>query len=370
MMSIKRCIVHIPNSIDSRALSGSQIRPLRMIQAFRDCGYMVDVVMGNSHERKNQIKKIKKNIKNGIKYDFLYSESSTMPTLLTDKDHIPRHPFLDFGFWKFCKKNNIRIGLFYRDVQWKFPFYKESVSLVKRMIALPMYRYDLYKYKTLLDVFYLPTKQMKKYLKECPELLGRSKWLMPGCNEQENLSSYDEDERKIINIFYVGGIVAIYDIQKFLEAVSGIDKVNVIICCRKPEWEKVKKKYQKYLQKNIKIVHASGKELDKYYEWADICSVLGGDGDYFSMAMPVKVFEYLGKNKPMLGIKGSASGDFIENEKIGWTTEYSVEDIQKCINFIVEHPNELKEKRENEKMCFEKNTWKARAQQVINDLRN
>lgn len=370
-MNTKRCIVHIPNNIDSRALSGSQIRPIRMIQAFKDCDYIVDVVMGTGLERKKQIKMIKKNIENGIKYDFLYSESSTMPTLLTEKDHFPRYPFLDFNFLKFCKRNKIKIGLFYRDVQWKFSFYKKSVSLVKRMITIPMYRYDLYKYKNLLDVFYLPTKQMKKYLKEYPDLLLKSQTLMPGCDEQkENLEIDTKYEKEKINIFYVGGITGIYDIQNFLEAVSNIESVNVIICCRKPEWEKVEKEYQRYLQKNIKIVHVSGKDLDQYYEWADICSVLGGDGEYFSMAMPVKVFEYLAKNKPMLGIKGSVSGELIERENVGWISEYSVESIQKCISYIVAHPSEIIEKKENEKIYYKKSTWKARAQQVIKDLNN
>lgn len=54
-------------------------------------------------KEKKKIKKIKSNIKEGIKYDFLYSESSTEPTLLTEKNHIPLYPFLDFGFLKYCK---------------------------------------------------------------------------------------------------------------------------------------------------------------------------------------------------------------------------------------------------------------------------
>ncbi len=36
-------------------------------------------------KEEKKIKKIKSNIKEGIKYDFLYSESSTEPTLLTEK---------------------------------------------------------------------------------------------------------------------------------------------------------------------------------------------------------------------------------------------------------------------------------------------
>ena len=96
----KRMIFHVPNYIDLEAKSGSNIRPIKMINAFKEIGYDVDVVMGYASERKSKIKEIKNNIKNGVKYDFLYSESSTMPTLLTEKNHLPTHPFLDFSFFK------------------------------------------------------------------------------------------------------------------------------------------------------------------------------------------------------------------------------------------------------------------------------
>ncbi len=113
MENKKRCIFHIPNKLDEKSLSGSQVRPRMMIQAFKDIGYDVDVVMGYGKERKKSINIIKNNIKSGIKYDFLYSESSTMPTLLTEKNHLPLYPNLDFGFFKFCKNHGIKIGLFY-----------------------------------------------------------------------------------------------------------------------------------------------------------------------------------------------------------------------------------------------------------------
>lgn len=149
----KRCIVHIPNHIEKSGKSGSNIRPIKMKQAFEENGYLVEYISGYGTERKVQINKIKRNIRNGIKYDFLYSESSTMPTLLTEKNHLPRYPFLDFSFFKFCKKNGIKIGLFYRDIQWKFSVYRDNVSWYKKCFSIPMYRYDLRQYKKLLNVF-------------------------------------------------------------------------------------------------------------------------------------------------------------------------------------------------------------------------
>lgn len=164
MSKIKRCIFHIPNHIEFEGKSGSNIRPIKMLEAFKNIGYEVDYVMGYGKERKESIKKIKNNIRNGIKYEFLYSESSTMPTLLTEKKHLPTYPFLDFGFFRFCKKNKIKIGLFYRDIHWKFDIYRKAVPFFKRCVSIPFYRYDLKMYKKTLDILYLPTERVKKYI--------------------------------------------------------------------------------------------------------------------------------------------------------------------------------------------------------------
>ena len=83
---IGRCIYHYPHPIDSQPV-GSGVRPLRMLNALKDIGYYVDEITGYGKERKEKIKKVIDRIKSGVKYDFLYSESLTDPTLLAEKNH-------------------------------------------------------------------------------------------------------------------------------------------------------------------------------------------------------------------------------------------------------------------------------------------
>lgn len=366
----KRCIFHVPNYITPTARSGSSVRPVKMLHAFNNSGYDVDCVWGYGKERKQKIKEIKKNIKSGVKYDFVYSESSTMPTLLTERNHIPRYPFLDFSFLFFCKKHGIKIGLFYRDIQWKFPFYKESVSVIKRMLSIPLYHYDLFMYKKLLDVFYITTDRIWKYLPGGSELKKRREILIPGCDEKpvEMNVSEEKIKNKKLNIFYVGGITGIYDMTVFLDVISKREDINAIICCREEEWTKTKEQYEQYLTGNIKIVHASGSELEPYYEWADICSAYAGDGEYFSLATPIKIFEYAAKGKPILGVKNSESGDLIERENIGWCAKYSANALSTCLQYIVEHPYEIKQKKDKICKFALENTWIIRAKKVAQDL--
>ena len=101
---MKRCIFHYPGKVDSNPKVGSAVRPKMMLEAFKQIGYEVDEVTGSGKERKEKIKKIKKNIKNGTRYDFVYSESRNIPTLLSDDSHIPTHPLQDFSFLRYCKK--------------------------------------------------------------------------------------------------------------------------------------------------------------------------------------------------------------------------------------------------------------------------
>ena len=371
MKTVGKCIVHIPNYIDPDGKSGSSKRPVKMIQAFRNCGYEVDCVVGYGVERKKKIEEIKKQILEGQKYDFLYSESSTMPTLLTEKDHIPRYPFLDFGFLKLCHRHGIKIGLFYRDIQWKFSIYTDNVSWYKKIISIPLYCYDLIEYKKYVDILYLPTSKMAEYL-NCDKLANKARVLMPGAEFGTGLDEVEKNldfKKRPISILYVGGVDRIYDLKEFFCTVQKMEQeVYAVVCCRQEEWEEAQKKYAPYLGKNVKIIHESGKRLLPYYQKADLCCAFAGKGEYMSMAMPVKIFEYLGNLIPILATSGTVSGDFVKKEDIGWSIEYNEQALEQCLRKIISNPEILRQKRENQKKILKFHTWEARARQVIQDL--
>lgn len=372
----KKCIFHMPNYIDLKSKSGSSVHPLNMIAGFKENGYIVECITGYGEQRKKQIRIIEQNIKNGDKYDFLFSESSSMPTLLTEKNHIPKYLNLDFGFWKFCKMHQIPIGLFYADVQWKFDFYKSSVPWYKRAVSVPMYRYDLHKYKELVDIFYLPSKAMKVYIKEQKYLLQKARILMPGCNsndiflDRKKKFYYDKVFISNLNIFYVGGVSRIYDLSVFLKAIRPLTNVYLTICCRTNEWDEIESKYRAYMTKNINIVHESGEALEKYYEEADLCCGIAGQGSYMSMAMPVKIFEYLGHAIPILSTQDTEAGNYVKENDVGWSISYDECSIRECLKEILENPQILVKKHEQMCKAIPENTWKMRAEQVTNELLN
>lgn len=363
-MKTKKCIFHIPYKINLSVQSGTNIRPIKMIKAFKENGYEVEIISGYSNERKILIKNIKQKIAKGTKYDFLYSESSTMPTLLTDKNHIPIHPILDFSFLKYCSNNNIRIGLFYRDIHWKFDDYKNNVSFFKRFVSKFFYKYDLKKYNKLVDILYLPSKNMYKYLNL--KFNGQIHELPPGAEEADFKKCTSNEN---FTIFYVGGLSDnLYNLELIFKSVYKNDKVNMIICCREKEWEDNKDKYNKYLNNRIKIIHESGNEIYKYIESSDLMCLYVKPTEYWKFAMPVKLFTYIGAKKPILAVKNTLAGEFVEKNNIGWCIEYGEKEIDEFLNYIFKNTNQFDLKKSKLEHVLIENTWKSRARKVINDL--
>lgn len=362
----KRCIFHIPNSLDENRASASQIRPKKMKEAFEHIGYKVDVVWGDADQRKNAIKRIKRNIKKGIKYDFMYSESSTMPTILTEKHHLPIHPFMDFSFFKFVKKNDIKIGLFYRDIYWKFPIYKQEVKGIKYYGAVFAYRYDLFMYNRLLNKLYLPTEYGKNYL--ISEVKDKLFDCLPPACENYNLEKYNLEKNKKVHLLYIGGIGEQYKIHKLLEAVREFENILLTVCCRKNEWDSVSKEYEFLMKENIKVVHKKGIELEELYSKADICLNFFEVDDYRKIAMPYKTFEYLGHGKPIISSKETAVGEFIEKNGIGWSINYERKSLCDLLKYIQKNPDELEKKKMICRQKIKENTWKERAKKVVLDL--
>ena len=72
---------------------------------------------------------------------------------------------------------------------------------------------------------------------------------------------------------------------------------------------------------------------------------------------------------PIIATKDTAAGKFIEKENLGWSIEYNQEALKQCLHNILQNPALLQEKRESEISAYEANTWKARAKQVILDLK-
>ncbi len=340
-----------------------------MLAGFKEVGYQVDTVWGHAADRKRSIETVQRNVEAGVQYDFLYSESSTMPTILTESNHLPTHPLLDFGLFRFCKRTGVPIGLFYRDVHWQFEQYRQRVGWYKRILTFPLYYLDLWAYRQWVDVLFLVHMKMLKYVRLWPHRKPVHE-LPPGGNivELDRVQS-----RGQLRLFYVGGAIPpLYDVSNLLEGVhqavqGGLD-VHLTICCPADQWQARPKQYDMWTGDWLTVVHVSGESLQALYQEHHIAMVYLVPPPYFDFAMPVKVPEAIGFGRPLIAVEPTAAADFVRREKCGWTVSSDPKALSVLLRELQADPAQVEEKTQIIEHVRHEHTWAKRAEQVANTL--
>jgi len=358
-MMNRNCIFHIPWKLDDNLNVASDIRPMKICNALKAIGYNVEIIWGSAKERRKHIKRIRLLIKNGVKFDFMYSESSTLPTLLTEPHHLPTSPFLDFSFFRFCKKYKIPIGLFYRDIYWNV---KEvnRFGRFKQLYSKFFHLYDILKYNSSIDVLFLPHEKMRQYISLLKNAV-RHTHLYPGADNVLVETVFNK------NILYVGGVnPQLYDVSVMIEAFKDTD-ASLILCCREREWKVHKNYYEHLLSENVQIRHLNTNEIKNIYHTISYTIMFFPPKEYRKLATPFKLFEYIGNEKPIISSNNSAASDYIKTNDIGFVLECKTLTLR---NFLLDLPtkNIYQKKIINIKKTKQENLWEKRAEKIAQEL--
>lgn len=362
----KRMIYHHPLPLTENATSASGIRPMQMKHAFEKLGYEVWDVTGFTKERSRKAAAVHRALRNGSRFDFCYSESSTMPMSMTNPTHLPTRPFLDLSLFRGLRRRGVPVGHFLRDIYWRFPDYRRSVSFPKREAALLAYQWDMWVLRHQVDHVFLPSPEMAEHVN-----LGRTPFsaLPPGHDYPEPL----EGPTSGLSIFYVGGIGAHYRMHQLVAGVKkasseGIN-VRLTLCVRPDDWKAVKHEYAQQACPAIRVVHAQGPGLREHFLEANIASLLVEPTDYWRLAVPVKLFEYIGAGKPILAAKGTLTGKKVEEESLGWVIDNTSDSLVELLRRLEHDPGEMERMRRTLLAHREEHSWENRARQVAATLR-
>ncbi|WP_308468125.1 glycosyltransferase [Rathayibacter soli] len=355
-------VYHAPYPLNAAATSASGIRPVRMLEAFRELGYNVLEVTGYSKERKRGIRRVKEFVRSGGAIAFAYAESSTMPTTMTDPHHLPLHPFLDAGLFRYLKRQRIPLGVFYRDVYWKFPEYLRSVNRLIAIGTRTLYRYDLLVYRRWATRVYLPSLRMAA---EVP-LVNRSQHeaLPPGCIVVDPDGSPDAE----LTVFYVGGLGDYYRLHEAMRGVGMTPGSRLIVCTAAEQWQARAHEYNDVINRNVEIVHARGAELEQYYQRSSLCSLFLEPIAYREFAAPMKLYEYIGHGRPVIASEGTLSAKFISENELGWALPYRAEDFAALLAQLRDDADVVQRVALHVQEERHKHTWVARARQVAEGL--
>lgn len=369
---MKHILVYFPYKLQENPKSGSGVRPKKMVSAFtayaQKQGYELVVISGDTKERVKATEQYRQSNKAEDAL-FCYIENATIPYWLTDSDHIPRHRKADQQFWSYLKDHHVPIGLFYRDVYWKFddmyvpPGGKKFLTPLMRAI----YYRELAVFKKVVDILYLPSLEMNDFV----GWQGEFKELPPGMEfAPDQMEAKPEDEPW--NAVFVGGITDQKGILLMLESFKKVNaqgrQLNLTLVCREQEYRNYPEMHPYAEEDWCTVRHASGKELESIYAKTDFAVIPREMSTYHHFSMPVKMFEYLANGQPILGTNCKAQARVLNDDQVGITTDDTLESFLVGLEKMID-VNVFEQLRANIKeKSFQNHSWEARVQQVAREL--
>lgn len=360
-----RIIYHHPGKINHNGKSGSQVRPYKILRAFRDSGITVAEVTGSASERLQAMAAVKQQIDQGTHFDFVYSENRTIPFALTEDHHLPLHPLMDHKFLHFCARNGIPVSLFYRDAYWRDRSYKSMLPLWGRIITIPLYWFDWLLHARYVNTLYIPSMKMAEIL---PTYRGKMKLkaLPPGADYIEGIQD-KKLEPGTLRMLYVGGVEPpTYDLTALLQATDLSPSTRLTICCRQNEWKKQRQYYEKFLSDRVNIVHLSGDELAELYATSDVHAIIRYPTKYLDFAVPVKVFESISHQTPIIITPGTEAARIVAFHGLGWVC--NLDQIPALLELLAKNREEIDVVHKHMKAEISNLTWYARVRQIAHDL--
>lgn len=354
-------VYHAPFPLRRDASVASQIRPVKMREAFESLGYKVIEVSGYAPERRRRIESLTRELKQGLKVDFVYSEAATIPTSFTEPKHFPLHLFLDRKFFKILHHFDIPIGVFYRDVYWVFDDYVDSVGKPIAAVMRKLYEWDISTYNRYIKILFLPSLKMAPYV---PGLRGpRALALPPGAPTSSR--SNERTPAVPLRLLYVGNVDGVhYQISNLFEAIKDNTSVSLTIITRENDWNNAKARYGSLIGENVTVIHEASGQLEKHYRNADVASLFVKPQLYRDITIPFKLFEYLGHGKPVIASAETLAGDVIEESGAGWAIPYSTSALRALLSELVSDPNQVLEASANARREGREQSWENRAREV------
>ncbi len=368
--------------MDKEPQSGSSVRPARMYEAFQDMNVEVKLVHGINNDRSVRNNAIK-DVSEWLKYntpDLCYIEPPSGPLRY----------FCDRKLIRNLYKKGIPIGIYYRDAHWKFPeFGREErptdiKSIIKNKIIVAMQKRDLNMWKKYSTIMYFTSKSFSDYFD-----FKRKELLPPGCQIISNNSVSSQKNEEVLRYkkisidackipvgIFVGTTSAVYGTNILLDAAYEVNKNGVnfklIIVTPEKSWRiflTQNSKYREMKNEWLEVYHLNdGDDLHKLYEMSDFALLSFKKMVYTDFALPIKLFEYISHDLPVVSTDCNEVKSLVEQYDIGIVTKASVDEYSKGIRKMIENAENRKTFRQNCASAKKINSWHIRAKKIIDDF--
>lgn len=339
--------------------SASGVRPYRMYRTFLKMGYNVKLLQGQQNRRKQRrrnVKAVSEWLDDNIP-DYCYIE-------------LPTGPIFNKADKKLIKKihsKNIPIGVFYRDMHWKYPDWAwADMSKIKKTVLICMHKSDLMLFKKCCDIVYMPSKEVLEKFSSVS--FKKKDVLPPGCGKP---ACPDYKIKK--KIFYVGGVRYADGVDDALEAVARLndegERIEFVLVTKKEELIHLRR--QDLLDKEwLTLDEGSGEYLEQYYAECDLGILPKKRHFYMDMAISVKTLEYISHNLPVLSTDCPAMARFIEDNKCGIICKDNPDSIGAAISEYYRDNEKFKKAKDDVYEAALRNAWENRINKISMDLMN
>lgn len=367
-------IFHAPFPLQPDRVAASMLRPLAMRRAFADLGYRVMNVTGYAAQRRRAMTRVRAALAAGARIEFVYSENATIPNALTEPRHLPVHPLLDVAFFRHCRRSGVPVGVFYRDVYWRFPRFREGINPVLEAGLQATYRSELMAFERVGLHLFLPSQAMARHVPHVDPV--RMSALPPGApdvaatrRDSDGWDDSGDEGGKELELLFVGVLQDNYRLDACLRAVSATPGTRVTLCVRQETWETSRDHYAPLLPAGrAQVVHRSGAELEPLYRRADLGVLFTEPNPYWDFAVPYKLYEYLAHELPVIAVHGTQTGRLVEEMGIGWVLSYDAGALGDLLRHLREAPEEIEAVRRRMREVLPDQTWQARARTVVQVL--
>lgn len=367
-------IFHAPFPLQPDRVAASMLRPLAMRRAFADLGYRVMNVTGYAAQRRRAMTRVRAALAAGARIEFVYSENATIPNALTEPRHLPVHPLLDVAFFRHCRRSGVPVGVFYRDVYWRFPRFREGINPVLEAGLQAAYRSELMAFERVGLHLFLPSQAMARHVPHVDPV--RMSALPPGApdvaatrRDSDGWDDGGDEDGKELELLFVGVLQDNYRLDACLRAVIATPGTRVTLCVRQETWETSRDHYAPLLPAGrAQVVHRSGAELEPLYRRADLGVLFTEPNPYWDFAVPYKLYEYLAHELPVIAVRGTQTGRLVEEMGIGWVLSYDAGALSDLLRHLREAPEEIEAVRRRMREVLPDQTWQARARTVVQVL--
>jgi len=307
----------------SKLNSGSRVRPYYMMQAFRDLGYQVTEISGNSENRRKRISSL--GARERSRYQFCYSEPSTYPL----------HPIWDYLFyWRLCRAK-VPIGVFYRDAYWKLAPEWVNLKGVRKWIVGARYRSDLRIYNRFVKAIFFPSQTLADHF----HFDTRKHVLWPAAQKVDDPARPSSIPKRPYSVIYVGNVTSRYGLDILLKSMRYLNEWKHVILnlvCPQSSLQIQSDIMSSYRNVSwLNIYHLHGKELEPIYKSSSLGIVPLHRNLYNDLAMPVKLFEYISHGLPVVVTNCTEMAQFVKQTGIGRVAQDNAESLAEHIKALL-----------------------------------